>query len=77
MTNLSDRFDNAALVFSASRWETAGAGVRFPVRYVGTRLFAAKVWNPSDEAHHEVFWTRLFHAATRRDKGQVIKGARL
>jgi hypothetical protein len=75
MTNLSDRFDNAALVFSASRWETAGAGVRFPVRYVGTRLFTAKIWNLSDEAHHEVFWTRLFHAATRRDKGEVIEGA--
>jgi hypothetical protein len=75
MTNLSDGFDNAALVFSASTWETAGAGVRFPVRYVGTRLFTAKIWNLSDEAHHEVFWTRLFHAATRRDKGQVIEGA--
>ena len=77
MTNLSDGFDNAALVFSASTWETAGAGVRFPVRYVGTRLFTAKIWNLSDEAHHEVFWTRIFHAATRRDKGQVIEGDRL
>jgi hypothetical protein len=46
-----------------------------PGAYGETRLFAAKIWNPSDEAHHEVFLTRLFHAATRRDKGQVIKGA--
>jgi len=52
---LSDRFDNAALAFSASRWETAGAGVRFPVRYVGTRLFTARIWNLSDESHHEEF----------------------
>ena len=75
MTNLSDRFDNAALAFSVSRWETAGAGVRFPVRYGGTRLFTAKIWNLNDEAHHEVFWTRLFDAATRRNKGEVIEGA--
>jgi hypothetical protein len=38
-------------------------------------LFTAKIWNLSDEAHHEVFSTRLFHAATRRDMGEVIEGA--
>jgi hypothetical protein len=72
---LSDRFDNAALAFFASQWETAGAGVRFPVRYGGTRLLTVKIWNLSDEAHHEVFWARLFHAATRRDNGEGHRGA--
>jgi hypothetical protein len=76
MINLSDRFDATALAYSASRWETAGAGVRFLVRYVGTRLFTAKIWNLGDEAHHEV-WTRLFHAATRRDKERSSRDHRL
>jgi hypothetical protein len=47
------------------------------LRRGGTRLFTAKIWDLSNQAHHEVFWTRLFHAAARRDKGEAIEGAKL
>src|ERR1700677_2488034 len=41
----------------------------------GTRLFTAKIWNLGDVSHHEEFLARLFHAATRRDKGKGHRGS--
>jgi hypothetical protein len=68
-----DPFGNAAVAFSASRWETAGAVVRFPVPCGGT----APLHSKDPTRHITSFWTRLFHAASRRDKREVIEGAKL
>jgi hypothetical protein len=74
MTNVNDRFDNAALVFSASRRGNRRRPGSVPLPLRRDPSVHSKDLKPRVSSEEFI---RLFHAATWRDKIEVIEGAKL